>query len=105
MERDLLDILLDKDNCEPITLTDQNGKQMSFEQVAIVPKEVDGIRNLYTILKPLDNIKGIAEDEAIVFLVDTDDDGNSVLKVETDEKIAVEVFEEYYKLLAKADEE
>ena len=104
MERDLLDILLDAENREPIVLTSEDGKSMTFEQVAVIPKTVKGERRLYAILKPADKIHGVAEDEAIVFLVDTDDEGYSVLKVETDEKIAAASFEEYYKLLAKSEE-
>lgn len=104
MERDLLDILLDAENREPIVLTSEDGKSMTFEQVAIIPKTVKKERRIYAILKPVDKIHGVAEDEAIVFLVDTDDEGDSVVKVETDEKIAAEVFEEYYKLLAKAED-
>ncbi len=37
---DLLDVLLDQDNKEPIVLMDENGKQMTFEQVAVIPYEV-----------------------------------------------------------------
>ena len=37
---DLLDILLDKDNKEPITLMDEKGKQISFEQIAMIVHEV-----------------------------------------------------------------
>ena len=47
----------------------------------------------------------IADDEAIVFLVDTDDDGNSVIKIEEDEEIAIAVFDKYYDLLEEAQKE
>ena len=51
MERDLLDILLDAENREPIVLTSEDGKSMTFEQVAVIPKTVKGERRLYAILK------------------------------------------------------
>ena len=96
---DLLDVLLDQDNKEPIVLMDENGKQMTFEQVAVIPYEVRKEKRLYCVLKPLDKIEGIGDDEAIVFLVDTDDEGNSIIRIEEDEEIAIAVFDKYYDLL------
>ena len=102
---DLLDVLLDQDNKEPIVLMDENGKQMTFEQVAVITYEVRKDKRLYCVLKPLDKIEGIGEDEAIVFLVDTDDQGNSIIKIEEDEEIAIAVFDKYYDLLEEARKE
>ena len=102
---DLLDVLLDQDNKEPIVLMDENGNQMTFEQVAVIPYEVRKEKRLYCVLKPLDKIEGIAEDEAIVFLVDTDEDGNSVIRIEEDEEVAIAVFDKYYDLLEEAQKE
>ncbi len=102
---DLLDVLLDQDNKEPIVLMDETGKQMAFEQVAVIPYEVRKEKRLYCVLKPLDKIEGIADDEAIVFLVDTDDEGNSVIKIEEDEEVAIAVFDKYYDLLEEAQKE
>ena len=102
---DLLDVLLDQDNKEPIVLMDENGKQMTFEQVAVIPYEVKKEKRLYCVLKPLDKIEGIKDDEAIVFLVDTDDEGNSVIRIEEDEEIAIAVFDKYYDLLEEANKE
>lgn len=96
---DLLDILLDKDNKDPITLMDEKGKQISFEQIAMIVHEVKKEKKLYAILKPVDKIEGLGENEAIVFLVDQDKDGNTILKIEEDEDIAIDVFDEYYDLL------
>lgn len=103
---DLLDILLDKENCEPIPLQDENGKIINFEQVAIIPYNIERQdRILYVVLKPLDKIEGIEEDEAVVFKVDTDKYGNTVLKLEEEEGRAIEVFEKYYDLLEEVAEE
>ena len=96
---DLLDILLDKDNKQPITLMDEKGKQISFEQIAMIVHEVKKEKKLFAILKPVDKIEGLGENEAIVFLVDQDKDGNTILKIEEDEDIAIDVFDEYYDLL------
>lgn len=102
---DLLDVLLDQDNREPIVLMDENGKELTFEQVAVIPYEVKKENRLYCVLKPMDKIEGIGEDEAIVFLVDTDAEGNSVIKVEEDEEVAIAVFDKYYDLLEEAQKE
>lgn len=98
LTKGILDILLDKDNRDPIVLTDGEGRRISFEQIAIIPYERANDWNLYVLLKPIDKIDGIQDDEAVVFKIIEDESGNPVLIVETDEKVAVEVFSEYYKL-------
>ncbi len=98
---DIVDILLDEDNEDPITLYDENDKAVKFDQVAVIPLN----NNLYAILKPIDEMEGVADDEAIVFAVKQDKDGESVLEIETDEPTAIKVFDEYYNLLDKADKE
>lgn len=100
--KDLMDILLDENNRDPIVLSDEAGRQIAFEQVAIIPYKVGEERRLYVVLKPLDELDGVADDEAIVFMVDTAAGGNTVLKVEPDEEIALGVFEKYYELLDEA---
>nr|WP_278707551.1 hypothetical protein [Bacteroides intestinalis] len=100
--KDILDILLDQDNRAPIVLVDEKGRRIAFEQVAIIPHEKNSKRYLYAVLKPITKIKGISDDEAIVFYVDEVETDNPVLKVETDEKVAIEVFDEYYKMLDEA---
>ena len=93
--KDLLDILLDRDNREPIALVDETGRIVNFKQVAIIPRK--GI--LYCVLKPLDEISGIADDEAVVFRLDYTEDGESILRAEEDEETAIEIFNQYYDLI------
>ncbi len=95
----ILDVLLDENNDKPITLYDENDKAVKFDQVAIIPME----EQLYAILKPIDEMEGVADDEAIVFLVEEDEDGDAELVVESDEAKAMKVFDEYYKLLDEAE--
>ena len=99
---DLLDVLLDQDNKDPIVLLDEKGRQLSFEQVAVIPYGVENDKKLYCVLKPIDKIEGIADDEAVVFLVDEDDNGNTILRVEENEEVAISVFDKYYDLLEEA---
>ena len=54
----ILDILLDEDNEDPITLYDENDKPVRFDQVAIIPMD----EKLYAILKPIDEMEGVADD-------------------------------------------
>lgn len=94
----ILDILLDEENDSPVTLYDENDKELRFEQVAIIPLE----EKLFAILKPMDEMEGVADDEAIVFLIQ-EKDGDAELVIETDEALAMRVFDEYYKLLDEAE--
>ena len=101
-EIDVLDALLDHDNNEPIVMQDDNGKQITFDQVAVVPYEINGEKRLYCILKPRD-ISGLAADEAMVFFFDVDENGNSTLRLEEDTDNAKKVFLRYYELLEEAN--
>ncbi len=97
---DLLDVLLDENNRDPITLMDDNGKTIEFEQVCVIPYAVEGKqRKLYVVLKPIDHIDGVADDEAIVFRAETDNRGNTFLALEDNESVAIDVFNQYYDLL------
>lgn len=96
---DILDVLLDETNKDPIVLVDDKGKKLSFEQIAVIPFN----NKVYCVLKPIDKIKDVQDDEAIVFFVDEREGQEPVLMVETDEKTAIQVFDEYYNLLDEAD--
>ena len=96
---DIIDILLDEDNKDPIVLVDGQGKKLSFEQIAVIPYN----NKIYCVLKPIDKIENVQDDKAIVFFVDEQEGKEPVLMVETDEKVAMDVFDEYYNLLDEAD--
>lgn len=96
---DILDVLLDENNKEPIVLIDDTGRQLSFEQIAVIPYN----DKIYAVLKPIDQIENVADDEAIVFVVVEKEGKPPVLMVETDEAVAMSVFDEYYNLLDEAE--
>lgn len=98
--KELIDVLLDENNEEPIFIFDESGREYECDQVAIIP--LDG--EIYVILKPIDEIEGVADDEVIVFhlIVPNDNEDEAMLMLETDEETAMQVFEEYYKLLDEA---
>lgn len=103
---DLLDVLLDEENSDPIILQDDTGKKLSFDQVAVIPYDAEGQDCLlYVILKPLDKIAGVADDEAVVFRADINEYGDTVLMIEDDESRAIEIFDKYYDLIEECKAE
>lgn len=93
-ELDVIGRLLDENDEDPVTLYDENDKETEFEQVAIIPID----EKIYVILKPITKIEGVADDEALVFVIDEIDDEDMLVLVDNDE-IINEVFDVYYKLL------
>lgn len=89
-----IDMLLDENNTENIKLYNEENQEVEFEQIALVPIE----NKTYAILKPVAPMEGIAEDEALVFVIDEIDDEDCLVIVE-DDNIVDKVFEEYYKML------
>lgn len=92
--KDIYDVLLDENNKDPIILVDSNGIKTTFEQIAVIPYN----DKLYCILKPLDKIKGVQDDEAIVFFVEETPERN-FLKIEENGLTVMKVFKEYYEML------
>lgn len=89
-----IDMLLDENNTENIKLYNEDNQEVEFEQIALVPIE----DKTYAILKPVANMEGIADDEALVFVIDEIDDEECLVIVE-DDAIIDKVFEEYYQML------
>ena len=96
-ESTLTDALLDETNVENIKLYNENGRVIEFVQVATVP-----LRGaLYVILKPVEPLEGMEEDEALVFSVEGDD-GEEHLDVVLDMEIIDAVFNVYDALFDEA---
>lgn len=96
---DLLDVLLDPENRDPIVLMDENDNPLHFDQVFVTPYTVNGEKHLFAILAPLDEIEGIGEGEAIVFRLGFDEEDETTIQVEEDEEIAKAVFALYEQML------
>lgn len=60
---------------------------------------------IYVIMKPLEAIEGVADDEVMVFVVHEFEDGDSCLLPEYNEFIAQQVFDKYYLLLEESNKE
>ena len=97
--KDLLDVLLDANNTEPVSFVDKNGKQLHFRQVAVIPFLCGGEQRLYVLLAPLEARDGLDTDTAIVFRVGADGEGRSIISLEEDEEIAMAVYGRYTALL------
>lgn len=94
--RDPIDMLLDENNSDPITLYNEKDEAVDFEQVALIVLHGE----LFAILKPLGEYQGVGEDEALVFAFEEEDDERVLAVVEDDDTIDA-VFEEYYAMLRK----
>ena len=93
-----VDRLFDENNEERIFVKDNEGKEIEFEQVAVV----DYNENYYAVLQPVTPIEGVSEDEVLVFLIDEEKD--CLIYVEDDETIDG-VNEEFLAMLEELDEE
>ena len=94
-ELTLTDILLDENNEDPITLDSSTGERVTFDQVAVIPL----CDEIFAILKPIEGLEGLGEDEALVFMLD----GDSIAYVD-DEVIGKAIFDRYYALLDEKED-
>jgi len=94
-EKSILERLYDDNDNSSIILYDEDGNEVSFDQVAVIP--YDG--ELYAILKPTTKMEGVSEDEAFVFEFRELDNGNIDIAPCENDDISELVFQEYYKLL------
>ena len=99
MEQSVIDKIFDENNEENIILYDENDKPTEFEQVAVIP--MDG--KVYVILKPVENLWGLGEDEAVVFVIEEIDDMEALVIVD-DLDVADAVFDEYFRLCEQSEE-
>ena len=84
-----IDRFFDEENFDNVKLEDNSGKEIEFEQIAIVDYE----EKYYAILHPVTEMEGVGEDEALVFLIDEEKDE---LIYCDDESTALAVFAVYY---------
>ncbi len=82
-----------------ITLLSVNGEEIDFVEIAGIKLD----SGFYAILQPVELLEGMDEDEALVFEVTTDDEGENHFEICTDDDIIDEVFAEYNRLLDEAN--
>lgn len=98
-EKDLLDILFDEDNTDPIVLQGGNGQKIAFEQVAVIPMK----ERAYCMLRPLEEVEGLSTEEGLIFYIDADNESGPRLELITDEKTIDEVYAVYSELVDDAN--
>ena len=93
---ELLDKIYDENNSDVLVLFNENGEEISFEQIALIPNgEI-----VYLIVKPVTPIEGLGEDEGLVFQIN---EGLRRFELVTDEEIIDKVFDVYDKLTKEED--
>ena len=96
-----IDALYDENNNDIIQLYAEDGKLINFEQIAVIP-----LNDLvYAILKPVQPLEGVGEDEGLVFEIETNEDGAEYLKLVVDMSIIDAVFDIYDELVEAEEEE
>ena len=84
-----------------VTLRSADGEDIEFVEIAGIAHK----GNFYAILQPVELLEGMNEDEALVFLVSRDEEGNDRFEICLDDDIIEAVFAEYNRLLDNAQEE
>ena len=92
-----MDEMLDEEFAEDdiITLMTDDGEEVEFVEIAGIAHK----GKFYAILQPVELLEGMDEDEALVFEVVRDADGNDGFNVVLDDEIIDAVFAEYNRLL------
>ena len=84
-----------------VTLLNAEGEEIDFVEIAGIAHKGE----FYAILQPVELLEGMADDEALVFLVTRDSDGNDKFEICLDDDIIDAVFTEYNRLLDNAQAE
>ena len=98
MEKNPLDRIFDENDCDPIVLYGEDGQEIAFEQIALIPLE----GRVFVIMQPVELLEGMADDEALVFEI-LDKNGEAVLDIVLDDEIIDAVFAAYGILFDEAN--
>ena len=88
------------DNDDIIVLNSADGEEVEFVEIAGIAHA----GNFYAILQPVELLEGMDDDEALVFRVTKDSDGNDNFEIELDDEVLDAVFSEYNRLLDEAQD-
>ena len=95
VKTDILDVLLNQENTQNIIMFNNEGEQVEFMQICVVPNGED----LYCILKPTSEIENIASNEAVVFKVVQNPNEEAYLVPEASQEKSEKIFSEYERLI------
>ena len=94
-----IDALFDEENNDAIILFNEKGEEIAFEQIALIPLE-----KTYAILKPIQPMEGLGENEGLVFSIEVNEETNEeYLALVVDEAIIDKVFDVYDELVADSE--
>ena len=96
-----IDALFDENNNDAIILMNEKGEEIEFEQIAIIPIS----DKVYALLKPIEPMEGVGEDEGLVFSVEQNEEGLDYLALVIEEDIIDAVFTVYEALVAEEFDE
>ena len=92
--RSVIETLLDEDDDSNISLFDEDGNEVEFEQIATIPY----LGETYAILRPVGPVDGFEDGDAAVFMLDLiDRESDNILTVQ-DENLANAIFAEYERM-------
>ena len=83
-----------EDGDDIVTLMSADGEEIDFFEIAGIAYR----GNFYAILQPVDLLENMADDEALVFLVERNENGEDKFTIVVDDDIIDAVFVEYGKL-------
>lgn len=85
----------DYDDDELVTLRLANGKEVEFVALAGIPYKGE----YYVVMQPTKSYEDLSEDEALVFRVTRDRDGNDRYDIVLEDRLLEQLHKEYEKLL------
>lgn len=88
---------MELENDDIITLKSTTGEEIDFIEIAGIALK----KNFYAILKPVQLIDGMNDNEALIFKVTKLETGEDHFSIELDDEIIDMVFEKYNELLDK----
>ena len=99
-ELSMIEKILDENCNDNVVLYDEEDNAVEFEQVAVIPMN----DSVYVLLVPVEPMEGVGEDEAIVFVIEEDEDNEPLLSIVMEDDVVDAVFAEYEKLVAEDGE-
>lgn len=96
--KSLAEILLDENNNDPISLQTEEGKNIKFQQIAIIPHEIEDQKKICCALRPIEGTEGQLDENAILFFsLEIGEEGEEYISLIDDE----DVIEELHQILVE----
>ena len=86
---------MENDDDDIVTLLSAEGEEIDFVEIAGIAYK----GSFYAILQPVELLDGMDDDEALVFKVSRNEDGEDKFEIELDDEVIDAVFAEYNRLL------